>query len=60
LNVVAIELPIFNWVDLPTTEQEFEDYKGKYLEFIPKKVKRTINYQRKNIQSLGRIDFELN
>ncbi len=46
----------FNWEDLPLDEQEFEDYKGKYLD-IYEKVKREA--QKEKISILDDIDFEL-
>jgi len=46
----------FDWEDLPLDEQEFEDYKGKYLD-IYEKVKREA--QKEKISILDDIDFEL-
>lgn len=46
----------FNWDDLPLDEQEFEDYKGKYLDLY-EKVKREA--QKEKISILDDIDFEL-
>ena len=46
----------FNWEDLPLDEQEFEDYKGKYLDLY-EKVKRET--QKEKVSILGDIDFEL-
>jgi type I restriction enzyme R subunit len=46
----------FNWEDLPMDAQEFEDYKGKYLD-IYEKVKREA--AKEKISILDDIDFEL-
>ena len=46
----------FDWDDLPIDEQEFEDYKGKYLDLYDK-VKR--DTQKEKISILDDIDFEL-
>ena len=46
----------FDWDDLPIDEQEFEDYKGKYLDLYDK-VKRAT--QKEKISILDDIDFEL-
>ena len=46
----------FNWDDLPLNAQEFEDYKGKYLDLYDK-VKREA--QKEKISILDDIDFEL-
>jgi type I restriction enzyme R subunit len=46
----------FNWDNLPIDEQEFEDYKGKYLDLY-EKVKRDIAKEKTSI--LDDIDFEL-
>ena len=46
----------FDWDDLPIDEQEFEDYKGKYLG-IYEKVKREA--KKEKISILDEIDFEL-
>jgi type I restriction enzyme R subunit len=46
----------FDWEDLPIDEQEFEDYKGKYLDLY-EKVKRDSQKQLTSI--LDDIDFEL-
>lgn len=46
----------FDWDDLPLDEQEFNDYKGKYLG-IYEKVKREA--QKEKISILDDIDFEL-
>ena len=46
----------FNWEDLPLDEQEFEDYKGKYLD-IHEKVKKEA--QKEKVSILDDIDFEL-
>ena len=46
----------FDWEDLPLDEQEFEDYKGKYLDLY-EKVKRET--QKEKVSILGDIDFEL-
>ena len=46
----------FDWEDLPLDEQEFEDYKGKYLD-IYEKVKREA--QKEKVSILDDIDFEL-
>jgi type I restriction enzyme R subunit len=46
----------FDWDDLPINEQEFEDYKGKYLDLY-EKVKRDTAKEKTSI--LDDIDFEL-
>jgi len=46
----------FDWEDLPLDEQEFEDYKGKYLD-VYEKVKRET--QKEKVSILDDIDFEL-
>jgi len=46
----------FNWDDLPIDAQEFEDYKGKYLDLY-EKVKRDTAKEKTSI--LDDIDFEL-
>jgi type I restriction enzyme R subunit len=46
----------FDWEDLPLSAQEFEDYKGKYLD-IYEKVKREA--AKEKISILEDIDFEL-
>lgn len=46
----------FDWEDLPIDEQEFEDYKGKYLD-IYQKVKQEAAKEKVSI--LEDIDFEL-
>jgi type I restriction enzyme R subunit len=46
----------FNWDDLPLDEQEFEDYKGKYLDLY-EKVKREA--KKELVSILDDIDFEL-
>jgi type I restriction enzyme R subunit len=46
----------FDWDDLPLDEQEFEDYKGKYLDLY-EKVKRDTAKEKTSI--LDDIDFEL-
>jgi type I restriction enzyme R subunit len=46
----------FDWEDLPLSEQEFEDYKGKYLDLY-EKVKREAKKEKVSI--LDDIDFEL-
>ncbi|MRT92634.1 type I restriction endonuclease subunit R [Ancylomarina sp. 16SWW S1-10-2] len=46
----------FNWEDLPLDEQEYEDYKGKYLDLY-EKVKR--EKQKEKVSILDDIDFEL-
>ena len=46
----------FDWEDLPMDKQEFEDYKGKYLDLY-EKVKR--DAQKEKISILDDIDFEL-
>ncbi len=46
----------FDWEDLPIDEQEFEDYKGKYLDLY-EKVKRDSQKQLTSV--LDDIDFEL-
>ena len=46
----------FDWDDLPIDEQEFEDYKGKYLDLYDKVKRET---QKEKISILDDIDFEL-
>jgi len=46
----------FNWDELPIDEQEFEDYKGKYLDLYDK-VRREA--QKEKVSILDDIDFEL-
>lgn len=46
----------FDWDDLPLDEQEFEDYKGKYLDLYDK-VRREA--QKEKVSILDDIDFEL-
>lgn len=46
----------FDWEDLPIDEQEFEDYKSKYLD-VYEKVKQDTQKQKTSI--LDDIDFEL-
>lgn len=46
----------FDWDDLPLGKQEFEDYKGKYLDLY-EKVKREAQKEKTSI--LDDIDFEL-
>ncbi|RUT79008.1 type I restriction endonuclease subunit R [Ancylomarina longa] len=46
----------FDWADLPLDEQEYEDYKGKYLDLY-EKVKREA--QKEKVSILDDIDFEL-
>jgi type I restriction enzyme R subunit len=46
----------FNWDDLPLDKQEFEDYKGKYLD-LHEKVKAATGKDKSSI--LEDIDFEL-
>lgn len=46
----------FSWDDLGLSEQEFEDYVGKYLD-LNDKVKRNQNSEKESI--LDEIDFEL-
>jgi type I restriction enzyme R subunit len=46
----------FDWDDMPIDAQEFEDYKGKYLDLY-QKVKREA--QKEKVSILGDIDFEL-
>ena len=46
----------FDWDDLPITEQEFEDYKSKYLDLYDK-VKN--DHQKQKTSILNDIDFEL-
>ncbi len=46
----------FNWDDLPLDKQEFEDYKGKYLDLYDA-VKRKA--QKEKVSILDDIDFEL-
>ena len=46
----------FDWDDLPLNAQEFEDYKGKYLDIYEKVQKEA---QKEKISILDDIDFEL-
>jgi len=46
----------FCWEDMPLDEQEFDDYKGKYLDLYDK-VKREA--QKEKVSILDDIDFEL-
>ncbi|MGQ1911691.1 type I restriction endonuclease subunit R [Marinifilum sp. RC60d5] len=46
----------FDWDDLPLDEQEYEDYKSKYLDLY-EKVKR--EKQKEKVSILDDIDFEL-
>jgi type I restriction enzyme R subunit len=46
----------FDWDDLPLNAQEFEDYKGKYLDIYEKVQKEA---QKEKISILDAIDFEL-
>jgi type I restriction enzyme R subunit len=46
----------FDWEDLPIDEQEFEDYKSKYLDLY-QKVKQ--DHQKEKTSILDEIDFEL-
>ncbi|WP_194768106.1 type I restriction endonuclease subunit R [Tamlana sp. I1] len=46
----------FDWKDMPLDSQEFEDYKGKYLD-LHEKVKR--NAEKEKVSILDDIDFEL-
>jgi type I restriction enzyme R subunit len=46
----------FNWVDLQMTEQQFEDFKSKYLDLYDK-VKS--NHQKEKVSILEDVDFEL-
>jgi len=46
----------FDWEDLPIDEQEFEDFKSKYLDLY-EKVKR--DNQKEKVSILDDIDFEL-
>jgi len=46
----------FDWEDLPIDEQEFEDYKSKYLDLY-QKVKQ--DHQKVKTSILDEIDFEL-
>jgi type I restriction enzyme R subunit len=46
----------FDWEDLPIEEQEFEDYKSKYLDLY-QKVKQ--DHQKEKTSILDEIDFEL-
>jgi type I restriction enzyme R subunit len=55
LNVLQ-SYTAFDWEDLPIDAQEFEDYKGKYLD-LHDKVKRET--QKEKISILDDIDFEL-
>ncbi|WP_415371923.1 type I restriction endonuclease subunit R [Patiriisocius sp. Uisw_047] len=46
----------FDWEDLPLDAQEFEDYKGKYLDLYEKVKRDTV---KEKISILDDIDFEL-
>lgn len=46
----------FKWADLKMTEQQFEDFKSKYLDLYDK-VKS--NYQKEKVSILEDVDFEL-
>jgi type I restriction enzyme R subunit len=46
----------FKWADLKMTEQQFEDYKSKYLDLYDK-VKR--EHQKEKVSILEDVDFEL-
>lgn len=46
----------FKWVDLKMTEQQFEDFKSKYLDLYDK-VKS--NHQKEKVSILEDVDFEL-
>lgn len=46
----------FNWDDLPLSAQEFEDYKGKYLDLYERVQRES---QKENVSILEDIDFEL-
>jgi type I restriction enzyme R subunit len=46
----------FNWEDLKMTEQQFEDFKSKYLDLYDK-VKS--NHQKEKVSILEDVDFEL-
>ena len=46
----------FKWADLTMTEQQFEDYKSKYLDLYDK-VKST--HQKEKVSILEDVDFEL-
>jgi type I restriction enzyme R subunit len=46
----------FSWEDLKMTEQQFEDYKSKYLDLYDK-VKS--NHQKEKVSILEDVDFEL-
>jgi len=46
----------FNWEDLEMTEQQFEDYKSKYLDLYDK-VKR--GHEKEKVSILEDVDFEL-
>jgi type I restriction enzyme, R subunit len=46
----------FKWEDLKMTEQQFEDFKSKYLDLYDK-VKS--NYQKEKVSILEDVDFEL-
>jgi type I restriction enzyme R subunit len=55
LNVLQ-SLTEFDWADLPMTAQEYEDYKGKYLDLY-QKVKR--DRQKEKVSILDDLDFEV-
>ena len=46
----------FDWEDLPLDAQEFEDYKGKYLDIYEKVKKET---EKEKLSILDDLDFEL-
>ena len=46
----------FKWDDLSMTEQQFEDYKSKYLDLYDK-VKS--DHEKEKVQILDDVDFEL-
>ena len=46
----------FNWADLKMTEQQFEDFKSKYLDLYDK-VKS--EHQKEKVSILEDVDFEL-
>ncbi len=46
----------FKWIDLSMQEQQFEDYKSKYLDFYDK-VKS--DHQKEKVSILEDVDFEL-
>jgi type I restriction enzyme R subunit len=55
LNVLQ-SLTEFDWADLPMTAQEYEDYKGKYLDLY-QKVRR--DRQKEKVSILDDLDFEV-